>query len=231
MKSWRENLTFRIFLRNFSCWLQLITGLFFMSFGMTMMVKADIGMSPWGVLHLGTSGQLNIPFGFTTQVVGFLVIVIAYFIGKVKPTAGTIVNMILIGFFIDYIWYPLIPFINVFWEQIVVSLIGIIISGIGTAVYLSADLGAGPRDSLMMALYLMINKSIRFVRTSLEITVLIMGFLLGGKVGIGTLLFALLFGATLQSSLRLLKLFPGNLIKVDILKQKKIKDLPLKSDV
>ena len=204
-------------------WFQLIIGLLILAAGMTLMLKAELGMFPWGVFQLGISIQFNVPFGFSTQASGFFVIAIAYLTGKVKPRLGTLVNMILVGFFIDYILYPVIPSYTILWQQIIVMIISILLGSFGTAVYMSADLGAGPRDSLMMALYIRTHKSLRVVRSSLEITVLVIGYFLGGKVGLGTFIFAVSTGPILQASLKLLKLFPINLVRVDILKHRKSK--------
>jgi len=206
--------------RQFACWVQFIIGIFILAFGVNMMVKADIGMNPWSVFQLGLCNIFHIPFGLSIQIVGFVLIIFSFLIGKIKPRAGTIVNMILGGFFIDNLFYPIIPFVSGLWTQIMLMLIGIIITAIGSALYISADLGAGPRDSLMIAIYFITNKSIGFVRTGLEAIVLLIGFLMGGKVGIGTILFVLLFGAFLQISLKFLKLFPLNVVRVDVLNRK-----------
>ncbi len=220
MHTVRKLLSTEDFLNKTAGWVQLIVGLLILSAGITLMLKADVGMFPWGVFQLGVSIQLNIPFGVSLQLVGLFVIILAYLVGKVKPRLGTLANMILIGFFIDYIFYPIIPFYTIFWQQIVMMVLSILMSSAGTAVYMSADLGAGPRDSLMMAFYIVTRKSLRVVRSSLKITVLIIGYFLGGKVGLGTLIFAVLSGLILQACLKLLRLLPLNLIRVDILKQR-----------
>ena len=201
-------------------WIQIIIGFFILAAGITLMLKSDLGMFPWGVFQHGISIQFNIPFGFSIQAAGLFVLAIAYLLGKVKPRLGTLANMILLGYFIDYILYPVIPTYTILWQQIIMMSLSMILCSFGTAVYMSADLGAGPRDSLMMALFLRTKKSLRVVRSALEITVLVIGYFLGGKVGLGTFIFAVSAGPTLQASLKLLKLFPINLIKVDILKQK-----------
>ena len=83
-----------------SSWIQLMIGLVFMSLGLTLMIKADLGMSPWGVFQLGISYKFGIPFGLGVQIVGFFLLFIAYFLGKIKPKSGTIVNMIIVGIII-----------------------------------------------------------------------------------------------------------------------------------
>ena len=213
------------FLNIAAAWAQLLAGLLLLAFGITLMVKANAGMFPWGVFQHGISVHFNIPFGFSIQVVGIFVIALAYLIGKIKPRFGTIANMILAGFFIDYVFYPIIPEYSILWQQIVMMLASTILCVIGTGIYMSADLGAGPRDSLMMALYIRIKASLRVVRTLLEIFVLIVGYFFGGKVGFGTIFYAVVFGPMLQIFLKLLKLFPINLVRVDILEQKSAKDM------
>ena len=199
-------------------------GLLLMSLGLTLMIKADLGMSPWGVFQLGISYKFGIPFGLGVQIVGFFLLFIAYFLGKIKPKPGTIVNMIIVGIIIDFIFYPVIPFFTILWQQIVFMVLSTFILAAGTSIYMSADLGAGPRDSLMMAIFVITNKSLRFIRTVMEITVLVIGFFIGGKIGAGTVIYALTFGALMHASFKLLKRLPLNLVRIDILKYKETRD-------
>ena len=131
---------------------------------------------------------------------------------KIYPGIGTLFNMIVIGFFIDLI-NPHVPSMHNHFSQIAMLALGIILIGIGSGLYINANLGAGPRDGLMLGLSKKTGKSIRLIRNSMEIMILVTGFFLGGPVGVGTVAFALAIGPSVQ----FFKLIPekgsGNLKK------------------
>lgn len=208
-------------------WIQLNAGLLMSSLGLTLMVKAGLGMGPWGVFQLALCKQLNITLGMSTQIVGFALLISMYLIGKIVASAGTIFNMYIFGFYIDYIWFSRMPDFNGFAIQFLVCAGSIVVFGIGSAIYLSADQGPGPRDGLMMALYMRIrSQSLRIVRTGMEAIVLAAGWLLGGPVGIGTALFVFLVGPVLQSTLSILPRLPIRLDRAEILRVNEPKPAP-----
>lgn len=183
-------------------YIQLIIGLFVFAAGIVLMLKANLGMAPWSVFHVGITNHFPLTLGRVSQIVGLIVILFSLFF-KIFPGIGTLFNMIVIGFFIDLI-NPHVPSIHNHFSQITMLALGIILIGIGSGLYINAKLGAGPRDGLMLGLSKKTGKSIRLIRNSMEITVLIIGFFLGGPVGVGTAVFALAIGPSVQFFLKLI---------------------------
>lgn len=176
----------------------LFTGLFVIANGIVFLINANLGVNPWDVLHIGLANLIGITIGRVSQLIGLLLIVVSYFF-KVRPNIGTILNMIFLGLFIDlviqwgYIPLPL-PLIN----RIIFFIIGIVLFGFGVAFYISPNLGAGPRDSLMLALTRATKLRVGVIRTIMEVVVATVGYFLGGPLGIGTVLFALTLGIFME---------------------------------
>ena len=166
----------------------LLFGLILFALGETLLITANQGVSPWTVLAQGISFQTNLSIGITTFIVSIIVLFFWYPL-KQKPGLGTILNVILISIVID-LSIPILPYPKTFFYQIVQSLFAVFVVGLGSGLYLTANLGPGPRDGLMTGLQNLTNKPIAFIRTALEVSTVIVGFYLGGIVGIGTLLFA-----------------------------------------
>jgi len=183
-------------------YIQLIIGLFVFAVGIVSMLKSNLGMGPWSVFHVGITNHLPLTLGRVSQIVGLIVILFSLFF-RIYPGIGTVLNMIVIGFFIDLI-NPYVPSMYNYFSQITMLALGIILIGIGSGLYINANLGAGPRDGLMLGLSKKTGKSIRLIRNSMEITVLITGFFLGGPVGVGTVAFALAIGFSVQFFLKLI---------------------------
>ncbi len=170
----------------------LCLGLILFGFGEGLLIVSGIGASPWNVLHQGIAMSLNLSIGTIAFLVSFLVLLLWYFLDQ-KIGMGTIINFIIIAIMIDItIYYFDKP--NEFYFQLFMIFIGILLVGFGTAMYLIANLGAGPRDGLMTGLQKKTNAPIALVRTSIEIIVVLLGWFLGGTVGIGTLFYALGIG-------------------------------------
>ena len=131
---------------------------------------------------------MDLSIGITTFIVSIIVLFL-WFPLKQKPGLGTLLNVILISIVID-LSTPVLPYPKTFFYQIVQSLIAVLIVGIGSGFYLTANLGPGPRDGLMTGLQKLTNQPIALIRTVIEVTAVVIGFYLGGVVGIGTLLFA-----------------------------------------
>ena len=170
----------------------LCLGLILFGFGEGLLIVSGIGASPWNVLHQGIAMSLNLSIGTIAFLVSFLVLLLWYFLDQ-KIGMGTIINFIIIAIMIDVtIYYFDKP--NEFYFQLFMIFIGILLVGFGTAMYLIANLGAGPRDGLMTGLQKKTNLPVALVRSSIEIIVVILGWFLGGIVGIGTLFYALGIG-------------------------------------
>ena len=146
------------------------------------------GASPWSVLAQGISLNINLSIGTITFLISVGVLFLWIFL-KQKPGMGTILNAVIISIMID-LCIKYVPTPENYLNQILLAIISVITVGIGGGIYLVSNLGAGPRDGLMIGLQKKTNLSIAFVRASLEITVVSIGWYLGGTVGIGTLLFA-----------------------------------------
>ena len=171
----------------------LCLGLIFFGFGEGLLIVSSIGATPWNVLHQGIAVSLNLSVGTIAFLVSFLVLLLWYFLDQ-KIGLGTIINFIIIAVMIDLtIYYVDKP--NEFFFQLVIIFAGILLVGFGTAMYLIANLGAGPRDGLMTGLQKKTNAPIALVRTSIEVVVVLLGWFLGGIVGVGTLLYALGIGS------------------------------------
>ena len=179
----------------------LCLGLIFFGFGEGLLIVSGIGASPWNVLHQGVAVNLNLSVGTIAFLVSFLVLLLWYFLDQ-KLGMGTIINFIIIAIMIDVTIYS-IDEPTEYFSQLFMVFVGILIIGFGTAMYLISNLGAGPRDGLMTGLQKKTNAPIALVRACIEIVVVILGWFLGGTVGIGTLFFALGIGPAIALWLNL----------------------------
>jgi len=184
-------------------WLQFILGLVIVSIGIVFTIKADLGVSPWNVFHIGLTKYFNITVGWASQITGFVIIILSYFMARIKPTWGTVVNIVLIGLMTDIVMLALPNPTNLIFRYIYL-LLGLMIFGFGVGVYISAKCGTGPRGSLMVALDKKLDVDISLIRTSIEACILMIGYLLGGPVGIGTILSAVTIGPIVGCCLRLM---------------------------
>jgi len=183
---------------------RLQVGLFLFGLGVSLMLEARIGLDPWSAFHDVLSARSGLSFGRIAQLTGLLLIVFSRLVLAVRPGIATVLNMLIIGPWVDV----LRPHVRFFdpgggLPGTFQFLGGILVLGAATAVYIGARLGAGPRDGLAMGLSRRIGKSLRASRIGTEVAVLIVAALLGGSIGWGTLLFAVLMGPTMQASLRL----------------------------
>ncbi|QNO13920.1 membrane protein [Alkalicella caledoniensis] len=177
----------------------LFFGFFLCSFGITMMYKArDLGLGPWDVFHTGVMNFVPLTFGQISQLAGFIVILLSMFLG-IMPGLGTLLNMIFVGLFIDLIDHsPLLFTPGTFWGKLIMLQTGVWILSLGIFFYLKSGLGAGPRDGLMLGLVRRLNLKVATVKTTIEVLILVLGALLGGKVGLGTVVVALSMGYAIQ---------------------------------
>lgn len=185
-------------------WAVLITGLFLFAESIVLMVKAQMGLGPWDIFHIGVVRVSGLPLGQVSIVTGLAIIIVAFVATREKPGAGTIANMVLIGLFVDWT-YGYVPAMTEFPLQFAMFVGGMVLMGLASAVYIGAGLGAGPRDSLMLGLSRATGMSIRLTRTIIEAAVFVIGFFLGGAFGLGTVLFVIGIGPVVQFFMTLLR--------------------------
>lgn len=171
---------------------QLYLGLVLYGFSMALMIESGLGLDPWDVFHQGVAERTPLSIGVVTIVVGALVL-LAWIPLRQRPGVGTISNVIVIGLAVDAaLWALSAP--DHLAVQITFMVSGVVLNAVATAAYIGARLGPGPRDGLMTGLVRRTGRSVRLVRTCIEVTVLATGWLLGGTVGVGTVLYALSIG-------------------------------------
>jgi uncharacterized membrane protein YczE len=175
---------------------QLVVGLVLYGFTMALMVQSGLGLDPWDVFHEGLTHHVPLTFGQVVIVVGAIVLLL-WIPLKQRPGVGTVLNVILIGLAADA-GIALVAPPEELWARIVLLVLGVVGNGLAGALYIGARLGPGPRDGLWVALVERTGISVRRVRTGLELSVLVTGFLLGGTVGVGTVLYALTIGPIVQ---------------------------------
>lgn len=178
---------------------QLYLGLVVYGLSIAMMVRGHLGVAPWDVLHLGLARHLPITLGEALVIVSFAVMVLWIPLREV-PGIGTISNAIVIGVSAD-LFLALFGQPDPRWLRGLLTVGGVVVCGLATAMYIGAQLGRGPRDGLMTGLARRTGLSLRLVRTLLEITVVVIGLLLGGVAGLGTVLYALAIGPLTQAML------------------------------
>ncbi|WP_432776830.1 YitT family protein [Brevibacillus gelatini] len=179
-----------------------VLGLFIGALGCVLAIKANLGVAPWDTFHIGLQKTFGLTIGMWSQIVGLAVIFSSYLIAKIKPTFGMFLNMVCFGSFLDFIlWLDVVPELASLWSRMAMFLLGLVVMNIGIGMYLSPRLGAGPRDSFMLAMNERLGWSIQKVRLIIEVTVLIAGAALGGPVSIGTVLIALLTGPMIQRTI------------------------------
>jgi uncharacterized membrane protein YczE len=199
--SWSSNtpLNFKPRLKTF---ILLCLGLSLFGFGESLLIHSTIGVSPWTVLAEGLSLKLNWSVGFATFIVSVLVLSTWIFL-KQKPGLGTLLNIIIIAGMIDISLFLFDFSTNSYLLNILTGILGVLFVGLGSGIYLIANLGPGPRDGLMTGLQRITNFPIAWVRASIEISVVILGWILGGTVGLGTLIFAFGIGPAVALGLYL----------------------------
>lgn len=196
----------------------LMFGLLLYSAGILATLHSDLGMSPWDVFHVGVSNHTPFTIGQVSQITGLSIIVLSYFIGVI-PGLASIMNMYFIGLFIDIInnmGIYRVP--ETLIGKLCLLISGILMIGWATYFYLKVQLGAGPRDGLMEGLVKKLKKPVWMIRGAIEVLVLIIGSLLGGPVGVGTLITACTIGFSVQLAFRMGKYDPKSAEHEDIIK-------------
>ena len=163
-------------------------GLVLFGLGESILIASGAGVSPWTVLAQGISGKTGWSIGFVTMIVSFAILVL-WIPLRQKPGMGTILNALIIAFMIDFS-LVLLPYPETLSWQLIQAAIGVLVVGLASGIYLTANLGAGPRDGLMTGLQEKTGMPIATIRIGIEVTVVSIGWYLGGVVGVGTLFFA-----------------------------------------
>ncbi|MDO9379745.1 MAG: hypothetical protein Q7T56_12925 [Nocardioidaceae bacterium] len=175
---------------------QLVVGLLLYGWSMAMMVQAGLGLDPWDVLHEGLTRHVPLSFGQVVIVVGALVLLL-WIPLRQWPGLGTLLNVVLIGLAADW-GIAVLPTPDHVGVAATMLVAGVVLNGLAGALYIGTHLGPGPRDGLWLGIVRLTGCSVRMARTSVEITVVVIGFALGGTVGAGTVLYALAIGPLVQ---------------------------------
>ncbi len=210
----------KLFITRWNGWRQFLRdfavaqfGFMLLAFAIDMMLQAGLGTAPWVVLEKAISNHLPISLGQATISVSLTLTLLDLLLGQ--PLGwGSLANMVCIGLWLDWL-APFVPTVPArLWLQVPYLLLSTLISGFATAIYVGVNAGAGPRDSLMLAVARRARISVRLARTLIEVSVVLLGWWLGGPVGLGTLIFARLIGPAIQLAFRLLRV--GSLEKVEV---------------
>jgi uncharacterized membrane protein YczE len=188
----------------------LLLGLFVFAVGIVCLYEARLGLSPWDVLNQGIAKHTPLSFGESNIAVGVTVLVVGLALGS-RIGVGTVCNAVLVGTFVDQLLRLRVVTDRAHdpWSvRVVLLVLGIALMGLATALYLGASLGAGPRDTLMLALVGRTHWRVGLVRGLLEAVPLVVGFALGGKVGIATLVYVVAIGPVVEASFALLARSP-----------------------
>ncbi|MEW2621816.1 hypothetical protein [Streptomyces sp. NPDC048106] len=183
---------------------QLYAGLALYGVSSALLVASGLGLEPWGVLHQGLAGRTGLSIGEVSIVVGAAVLLL-WIPLRLRPGLGTVSNVFLIGLALDGT-LALLPAAHSLLARVPLMFAGVLLNGAATGLYIAARLGPGPRDGLMTGLHRRTGRSIRLMRTAIEVTVVATGFVLGGTIGVGTVLYALSIGPLAQFFLRVFAL-------------------------
>jgi uncharacterized membrane protein YczE len=174
----------------------LLAGLVVFGLGIALMAQAGLGLGPWEAFHQGISFRTGVPLGTVSIVVGIPILALWWPLGE-RPGIGTLLNVGLIGTATN-VGLVVFPVAAGTLPQLAMMLAGVLVIGVGSGLYLAADLGPGPRDGLMTGVHHHFGWSIRRARTAIEVSVLLAAYLLGGTIGLGTVVFAFGIGPVVQ---------------------------------
>lgn len=182
-------------------WSFFFVGLAVLGLGIAMTIKGKtFGIGPWDVFHYGLFKQFGLTIGSWSILTGFIILSFTSLYTRSLPKVGAFLNMLLLGLFIDFFLYVL-PDPETLLAQAVVFIVGVVVLGYGIGLYVTSGLGAGPRDGIMLLIVEKTGCRIDWVRNGIEITVLLLGWMLGGPVGIGSIIIAFMLGKIIQFAL------------------------------
>jgi uncharacterized membrane protein YczE len=188
--------------------IQLYVGLALYGASSALLVEAGLGLEPWGVLHQGLAERTGVSIGVVSIVVGAAVLLL-WIPLRQRPGLGTVSNVFVVGIAMDAT-LAAVPEMHGLALRIPLMLAGIVLNGVATGLYIAAHFGPGPRDGLMTGLHRRTGRSIRLMRTAVEVAVVVTGFVLGGTIGIGTVLYAVSIGPLAQLFLRVFAVPPAS---------------------
>ncbi len=174
----------------------LLLGLVVFGAGIALMAQAGLGLGPWEALHQGIQFRTGIPMGTVSIILGIPILALWWPLGE-RPGVGTLLNVVLIGTATN-VGIAVTPAPEPQLARLAMMLAGVLVIGVGSGLYLAADLGPGPRDGLMTGVHHRFGWSIRRSRTAIELIVLVIGWFLGGSIGLGTIVFAFGIGPVVQ---------------------------------
>ncbi|WP_298394521.1 hypothetical protein [Sphingobium sp.] len=186
---------------------QLIWGLALYGFAMALMLRANLGLDPWDVLHQGLAPKMGLSFGMTVNLIGAIVLLLWWPLRQ-RPGIGTVANILVIGTVVD-LSLMFLPTPDGYAMRATWLVAGIILNGIAGGAYIGAGMGPGPRDGLMTGLCRRTGWPVKWVRTGIEIGVLAIGWMLGGTVGVGTILYAATIGWIVHHALPYFRIGDG----------------------
>ena len=188
--------------------LTLVFGLFLFALGIVISINANIGYAPWEVFHVGLAQKIELSIGTVSIVTGIVIVLVTVVLGE-KIGLGTLLNMLLIGVFIDLIFMVnIIPWMETLWFGIPMLITGLFFIAVGSYFYIRSAFGVGPRDNLMVVLNRKTRLPIGVCRSAIELTVTLIGWILGGMAGIGTVISVIGIGFFIQLTFNIFKFVP-----------------------
>ncbi len=183
--------------------LSIILGSVLFALGVVAMLNADLGMNTWAVLDVGIQSKVDLTLGQITQITGFMALILGWLLGF-PPGYATLISIFFMGNAIDQIiQLQILPHPTIIATRLLMIIFSAACFGLGSLLYVKPELGAGPRDSLMMGLIKKLSMPVAHIRIGLELIVITVGYIMGGPVGIGTLLSAILVGYAVDIAFRL----------------------------
>lgn len=202
----------------------LFVGFFLTALAVVIMVNSNVGLSPWDVLHQGINKTIGVTMGQASIIVGIVVIITSILLGE-NLGWGTIGSIFVPGFLIDIITnLNILPQATGLLSGVIMTFIGLVVMAIATVAYLKPAMGCGPRDGLMIAIHKKTGKSIGLLRGIMETLAVIVGFLMGGTFGVGTIISALVFGYILEIAFKIFKFNPDVTHKMIFSSLKKVSE-------
>lgn len=184
---------------------KMAIGLMCCALSTVMAIQSNLGLCPWDVFHQGISNVTGVSIGMVNVAVGCILVAVTVMC-RLEIGVGTLINMVIVGIFIDFINYlDFMPEGEGMVFRVAILVLSLIFQALGSYFYLSCGIGCGPRDGLMVLLVRLTNRSVRMVRFTIETLVLVVGYMLGGKFGIGTVITALTVGFWVQGAFKLFK--------------------------
>jgi uncharacterized membrane protein YczE len=198
--SLRRPNSWRVLLLRFA---HLNLGLMVFGVSISLMLRAHVGLGPWDVFHQGLALRTPLTVGQAMIAAGFTLLLLSIVTAGVRPGIGTVLNMTLVGVWVDlFLSVPGFPSASGPWDGAALFATGLVLNGVATGLYITAGLGAGPRDGFALGVSRIAGVPVRRARTIVEVVVCATGWLLGGSVGVGTIVFALAIGPLMQTSMR-----------------------------